>query len=162
MWRKDLIPGSPREWSLPENTGKEYVWKDRGGLQILWEWLANKMSGSWVFLPKTQKGNSSVACRLHIELAPFGERMVRRGTHIPRSKALSTCFYNSSQNPGPLEELPLKPWGLKEDHLCKPHVFWGQRDLQGSSVHRRFSRQEYQSGLPCSPPGESFQPRNQT
>ena len=32
--------------------------------------------------------------------------------------------------------------------------------LSGSSVHRGFSRQEYWSGLPRPPPGESSQPRD--
>ena len=30
--------------------------------------------------------------------------------------------------------MPLNPWGLEEDHLCKPHVFWGQRDFNLNSV----------------------------
>ena len=56
---------------------------------------------------------------------------------------------------------PWGPWGRKELDMTE-RLSTAQTTAHQAPLSMGFSRQEYWSGLPFPPPGESSQPRDQT
>ena len=71
-------------------------------------------------------------------------------------KIRSSLSLNTSTGPKTYGSVPVDFFCMHAKSLQSCPIFCSPMDcsLPGFSVHRRFSRQEYWSGLPCPPPGD--------